>query len=226
MKVLVTAGSTRTMIDQVRCISNVFGGRTGFEIAKHLYKRGDDVVLLTSNKEHASLFYEQTNSPPWTYKTYDELLEIMRKLITLQGGFDVIIHSAAVSDYKPVGTFVDVGGPYTRLEELDSSGTVGSEHECLYLKLVQTEKIVDKIRDEWGFEGILVKFKLQVNMTDSKLLKVAERSRKHSKADVIVANCLEWSREKAYILADSGQGEVSRIQLPEMLCRVINKVRS
>ena len=36
MKILVTAGNTQTPIDQVRCITNVFSGRTG---ARLLSKR-------------------------------------------------------------------------------------------------------------------------------------------------------------------------------------------
>ena len=212
MKVLVTAGSTRTMIDQVRCITNIFKGRTGHNIAAYFSMKNNEVTLITSgdaNSFNARNIIE--------YRTYDELYDNMKEQIT-ENNFDVVIHSAAVSDYRPEGTYIDEGGPTTRLKKLDSSGKVGSDHKVLYLKMVQTEKIIDKIRDPWGFKGKLVKFKLQVDITDEKLLEIARKSRKHSDADIIVANCLEWSSKKAYIVSsDDLIEQVKRESLPQAL---------
>ena len=84
------------------------------------------------------------------------------------------------------------------LVKVNSGSKIGSDHNELFLKLVPTAKIIDKIRDPWGFEGTLVKFKLQVGMSDQELLRIAGESREHSLADYIVANCLEWCAERAY----------------------------
>jgi phosphopantothenoylcysteine synthetase/decarboxylase len=46
MKILITSGSTLTPIDRVRGITNIFSGRTGFEIAKHAVYEGHKVTLL------------------------------------------------------------------------------------------------------------------------------------------------------------------------------------
>jgi len=246
MKILVTAGSTRTMIDQVRCISNVFKGRTGFEIYKYLVSKGHEVKLVTSNVDMIPDHY-------WAdylkYQTYDELYDIMKNEITT-GEYDVVIHSAAVSDYKPVGTYVESFGPCENcflprdncvceehggkegdtsggLVELDSSGKVGSDHNVLYLKMVPTEKIVDRIRDSWGFKGCLIKFKLQVDMSDEELIDVATKSMKHSHADIMVANCLEWSREKAYMIIDGLEPScIERNSLPQNLEIAINNEKT
>jgi phosphopantothenate-cysteine ligase/phosphopantothenoylcysteine decarboxylase/phosphopantothenate--cysteine ligase len=51
MNVLVTAGNTQTPIDRVRCITNVFSGRTGARVAMEAAARGHQVALLTSHPE-------------------------------------------------------------------------------------------------------------------------------------------------------------------------------
>ena len=51
MKILVTAGNTQTPVDEVRCITNVFTGRTGGQIAARAFDRGHAVALLTSHPE-------------------------------------------------------------------------------------------------------------------------------------------------------------------------------
>ncbi|HVL11743.1 MAG TPA: phosphopantothenoylcysteine decarboxylase, partial [Gemmata sp.] len=51
MNVLVTAGNTQTPVDRVRCITNIFSGRTGGQIAARAYDRGHAVTLLTSHPE-------------------------------------------------------------------------------------------------------------------------------------------------------------------------------
>jgi phosphopantothenoylcysteine synthetase/decarboxylase len=51
MRVLVTGGNTVVPIDQVRCISNVFRGRTGANLALEACRRGHDVHLLASDPD-------------------------------------------------------------------------------------------------------------------------------------------------------------------------------
>jgi phosphopantothenate---cysteine ligase (CTP) len=215
MKVLITSGNTATMIDKVRKISNIFGGRTGFDIANHFVSSGDDVTLLTSSSEYGLNFTAMGRSRCHydAYKTYDELYNRMKEECA-SGDYDVIIHSAAVSDYKPVGTFD------SNLIEVDSRSKISSSHKELFLKLVPTEKIVDNL-GLWGFKGTLVKFKLQVDITDKELIEIAHRSRKQSNADFIVANCLEWARERAYICGEDTCESVKRNFLPNNLREAI-----
>src|SRR6476646_6451465 len=44
MNLLVTAGNTLVPIDAVRCITNIFTGRTGASIARHAHERGHSVT--------------------------------------------------------------------------------------------------------------------------------------------------------------------------------------
>jgi phosphopantothenate-cysteine ligase/phosphopantothenoylcysteine decarboxylase/phosphopantothenate--cysteine ligase len=207
MKVLITGGSTRVMIDKVRCITNIFNGRTASEIARCAVRKGWDVTLMTS-RNRSGRGGEGLYVP---YRTYDELYGLMKHWI-MNNEYDVIIHSAAVSDYE-----VDYPCTYDGSFEDVSGGKVPSGIENMYLKLKPTEKIVDKIR-EWGFKGKLVKFKLQVDMTDDKLLNIAKKSRATSDADFIVANCLEWSSQRAYIIDSNDEiVNVTREYLPTKL---------
>lgn len=204
-KILVTAGCTKTMIDKVRAVTNVFSGRTGATIAKYFQDNGAEVTLVTSSPLVAQGF----NGNLVEYKTFDDLYNLMQSEIS-SGKYDVIIHSAAVSDYKCSAVCVyDDNGEFV---ELDATGKIPSNNKEMYLKMVQTVKIVDKIRG-WGFDGKLVKFKLQVDMSDEELLEIARKSRVHSNADVMVANCLEWAKDRAYIIDDAQEVSVERADL-------------
>jgi phosphopantothenate-cysteine ligase/phosphopantothenoylcysteine decarboxylase/phosphopantothenate--cysteine ligase len=207
MKILVTAGATQTPIDKVRAITNIFKGKTGTLIAKRLSELGHEITLVTSN-------LELSEQIPWDYavvflkyKTFDELAEIMEQEIR-SGSYDAVIHSAAVSDYRV--TRVLIPGA-TSLIPIENAAKISGSHPLMYLEMVPTYKIVDKIREDWGFKGFLVKFKLQVGISDEELLAIARESRETSDADLIVANCLEWSKDYAYIVGKDGIPEkVSR----------------
>jgi len=162
------------------------------------------------------------------YRYYDELMAMMRDQVT-DGRFDTIIHSAAVSDYMPDETFSETdsltSGKKTAviLEALSKGGKIGSDHKRLWMSFIQTEKIVDKIRRDWGFTGTLVKFKLQVDMTDEELIAVATRSMATSRANFIVANTLNEMTHKAFIISAEG-GEpllVTRETLPAELMKAV-----
>jgi len=219
-RMLVTAGSTATHIDKVRVVTNIFGGRTGEHIALKAAEAGWQVMLLSSNPGGES------PRPEWVlerrrFKTFDELAELM-EIEVREGGYDAIVHSAAVSDYRPAGAYVlgPDGRPVPLATEGPDAAKIPSSHNELFIKLVPTFKIVDRIRKPWGFKGKLVKFKLQVGMTDERLIEIARRSIVQSDADLIVANCLEWSQVRAYVIDRNGGGaSVHRVDLPYELLR-------
>ncbi len=231
MKILVTAGSTMVPIDKVRSLTNIFKGRTGHEIAdafhgsrKFTWPKNNEVVLLTSNKDaNSALGYTRK----LFYKTFDDLEKQMGELIQTEN-FDVIIHSAAVSDYKVENVYngYKVENVYngSRLEQncyvmniIDNSSKISSDRNEMWLKLVRTPKLIDKIRTEWNFKGILVKFKLQVGISDKELITIAKKSRKESQADIVVANCLEWAKDNAYIIAINMCEKIPRNELAKEL---------
>ncbi len=94
-----------------------------------------------------------------------------------------------------------------------SAGKVKSDHPELWLKLVRAPKLVDKVRAGWGFRGVLVKFKLEVGVTDAELLTVAERSRVQSGADLMCANTLDGMADWAFVGAGERYAKVARDRL-------------
>lgn len=201
MNLLVTAGNTQTPIDDVRCITNIFSGRTGGRIAVEAYRRGHAVTIATS---HPEVVAELALNIPFVasrwqvrpYQTYDDLRDLLIELVP-GNRFDAIVQSAAISDYTVAGCFVpDAAG---RLTVDVARGKVKGSHPELWLKLIPAAKLIDCIRSEWKFTGTLVKFKLEVGLDTKNLLEVAETSRRHSLAELMVANTLEGMTTIAYI---------------------------
>lgn len=235
MNLLVTAGNTLVPIDRVRCITNIFTGRTGAGIALHAHNKGHTVTLLTSHPEVVAIL---TQRPPggdrWhlhPYRTFEDLQALMTTHVQ-NAGLDGIIHCAAVSDYLAAGVYAP--NPHTHFDPASArwcgegdqapglvdraAGKVKSDEPELWLRLVRSPKLVDRIRSDWGFTGLLVKFKLEVALNDEQLLDIAEYSRKQSDADLMVANTLEGASEFAYL--GPREGEYQRVER-EHLSRVV-----
>jgi phosphopantothenate-cysteine ligase/phosphopantothenoylcysteine decarboxylase/phosphopantothenate--cysteine ligase len=229
VRILVTAGNTQTPIDRVRCLTNIFSGRTGARIALGAHRRGHSVCLLISQPGVVSDLAPGHSPPPgtWTvrpYQTYDDLHGLMAEAVQ-NGQFDAVIHAAAVSDYRLGGVFAPgpgtsfdpaarvwsrTGGP-PQLDDV-AAGKVRSSHGELWLRLVPAPKLVDMVRRRWGFRGVLVKFKLEVGVSDRELLEVAEQARRYSGADLMVANTLDGMAEWAFV----GRGEYERVSRKEL----------
>lgn len=216
MNILVTAGNTQSPIDRVRCITNVFSGRTGATVAATAAGLGHSVTLLTS---HPDALPAGANVRVQAYRTFEDLERLMAEQITT-GGFDAIVHAAAVNDYHVVGTFVKDGDKLVDA----SAGKVKGSHPELWLRLTPAPKLVDKIRTDWHFAGVLVKFKLEVGASDDELLAVAERSRVHSRADLMVANTLDGMNGWAYLGA--GVGGYRRVERGDLAAELIAAVEA
>lgn len=214
MRLLITAGNTLTPIDRVRGITNIFTGRTGTEIALHAHDRGHEVALLTSTPALAQeLRGGRDLERRWTvlpYRTFDDLHTALAPRFGAAAP-DAFIHSAAVSDYYAAGVYAADGQTRFRVEDarweataqptlIDmSAGKVKSDAPELWLRLLRTPKLVDLVRRDWGFAGVLVKFKLEVGVSDDRLLEIGERSRQQSQADLMVANTLDGAATEAFL---------------------------
>jgi phosphopantothenoylcysteine synthetase/decarboxylase len=235
MNFFVTAGNTQTMIDRVRCVTNIFSGRTGASVARTAWGRGHTVTLATSHPDSLAEFGinpyatgERLTVLP--YNTFDELASIMQNQFR-EGAYDAVCHSAAVSDYLPAGTYTPDRGTFfnARTSQWESqsgapalteqkAGKIKSSEPELWLRLVRAPKLVDRIRHPWGFAGVLVKFKLEVGIGEQELVEVAEASRRQSNADFMVANTLDGAAHWAYVGPVGGRYErVPRRELPDRL---------
>ena len=82
------------------------------------------------------------------------------------------------------------------------------------------------VRGDWGFRGVLVKFKLEVGVGDEQLLDAAERSRRQSDADLMIANTLEGAAEWAFLGPMDGRYQrVARSELADRLLDAIGELR-
>ncbi|MGE0527293.1 MAG: phosphopantothenoylcysteine decarboxylase [Bdellovibrionales bacterium] len=154
LKILLSAGSTPTPIDNVRCISNRFRGRLGVEIARELALRGADVRLIMG-----------AGSVPWprwisgiSVPDFDAYKKtVLKELDEFQPSFGIF--SAAVADYAPTKRF---------------AGKVPSRGFLKSIDLVPTEKIVDLARDRRPEMG-LISFKYQENISLGDLFDIANQ---------------------------------------------------
>lgn len=183
-RILVTAGSTWVPIDKVRVITSVFGGNLGIKIAETFAKAGSHVDLVIGP---GRVVLPKINSrvKVLPFKYYRELLKFVKENL-VSNKYDVMVHSAAVADYEPI--------------EVPNDKIKSGKRE-LIIKFKPTIKIVDLVK-ELSPEIFLVKFKLEVGLVKEKLIKMAYKSMKESRADLMVAN--EFSEtgpnHRAYII--------------------------
>ncbi len=183
-KILVTAGPTWVPIDKVRIITNIFTGRLGGEIVKEALKRKMKVTLLLGPRgidlpRHPLLKI-------FHFKFFDELYKLMRREISSKR-YDIVFHSAAVSDFKVKKIF---------------PGKISSQKKEILIKLVPTVKIIDKIK-KWDKNIFLVKFKLYFNLKRKELIERGYKNLVSSCADLLVVNDLKDIKEnshKAFII--------------------------
>jgi phosphopantothenoylcysteine synthetase/decarboxylase len=240
MRIVVTAGNTQAPIDRVRCLTNVFTGRTGAGIALAARARGHTVSLLTSHPEGIRDLHHPSIdlAHGWhvqAYQTFEQLEGLMQAELR-QTPPDALVHSAAVSDYLVTGVYApdtrtrfatngcwlaESGAPVLHDR---TAGKVKSDDPELWLRLTRAPKLIDRVRAEWGFHGLLVKFKLEVDVNDDKLLEIADHSRRQSHADFMVANTLDGAAEYAYLGPLQGTYQrVARGELANTLIAVLER---
>lgn len=194
-KILVTGGSTWVPIDNVRVITNVFGGTTGYRIAIQAAKMGADVTLLLGPHriEETTVFIDESVDDVLGkmrryilerekiakagggleivhYDYFQELMDLMEKHISTKR-FHAVIHSSAVADYAPT----------------KQDGKISSGLDELYIKTIPTPKIISHVK-EWDPDAYLVQFKLEVGLTEQDLIAKAVAGIKKNRADLAVAN--------------------------------------
>lgn len=106
---------------------------------------------------------------------------------------------------------------------------VKSTHDQIAIAGVRTEKLVDLFRTAWGYKGLLIKFKLEVGLTEAELIQVAEASRVASGAELMVANTLAMARpadgsEGSAILL--GNGLPQHVRRTELAAQLVARVRT
>jgi phosphopantothenoylcysteine decarboxylase/phosphopantothenate--cysteine ligase len=97
VSVLVTAGPTREPIDPVRFISNASSGTTGYAIAEEAARRGARVTLVSG----PSVLKDPFGVTTVRVTTAEQMAGMVDMAYA---GADVVIATAAVSDFRPLET--------------------------------------------------------------------------------------------------------------------------
>jgi len=175
MRVLVTAGSTWSKVDDVRILTNRFTGKTGLHLAQGLKKKGHSVTLLVNPHclgEAIPLGVGKIKGlKVISYRYFDEFKSEVSKAIKKQR-YDAIVHNAAVSDYKLKRHF---------------KGKISSG-KSVSLRLIPTEKIIKRIRN-LAPKSLLIQFKLEPKRRG--IINKAYKSLRENKSDFVIANALE-----------------------------------
>lgn len=95
--ILVTAGPTREPIDPVRYISNPSSGKMGYAVARAARDRGAGVVLVSGPSGLADPSHVEVIRVNTAAEMADQVFERFDRC-------DVVIKTAAVSDYRPSDT--------------------------------------------------------------------------------------------------------------------------
>lgn len=226
MNILITSGGTSERIDQVRSITNHSTGQLGKMIAEHCLAEGASVTLLTTAKAvkpdpHQNL----------TIKIIEDTEQLLIAMEGLVPAHDVLIHSMAVSDYKPVymAGFEEVlaSSDLTEfLEKSNSESKISSDDDYQVLFLKKNPKIISKVK-EWNPNIRLIGFKLLVGVSKEELLAAARASLEKNQAELIVANDLteiSSGQHHAYLLgAESVIEAFSKEEIAEQLLSHIQK---
>jgi phosphopantothenoylcysteine synthetase/decarboxylase len=229
---LVTAGGSRERIDRVRDWGNIFTGNTGYRIAQALAEIGK-VDLVTSNRDHQRELAASASGKSTLFAvpfvSHEELRGVLAGLLATHR-YDGVFMTAAVSDYLPQRVYQIIQrSPQPDGTEIWTTrdvhaGKVKSTFQEIAITGRRTEKLVDLFRSEWGYRGLLVKFKLEVGISREKLIEIGQASRRASAADYLVANTLEMVDGEgagAYLLSENDAEWVKRDDLPARLARLV-----
>ena len=166
-------------IDSVRVISNIATGETGILLANKFIREGARVTLFLGPVSSCCI---SKRVKLINFKFFDELRNRLKQELR-KNKYDIIIHNAAVSDFKPGKKL---------------KGKIDSRRSYT-LSLSPLPKIAKEIKI-LNPEAKLVIFKLEPGVPDNALIAKARLAGKKVKAYAVVANRLNPYR--AFITGD------------------------
>lgn len=165
MRVLVTAGPTRELLDPVRYITNHSTGKMGYSIAKLCALRGAEVTLVSG---------KTSLTPPMFVEVVPVVTaeDMFREVTARSAGMDIIIKAAAVADYRPKNVSDE------KMKKSDGEMT---------LELERTKDILGYLGSNKREGQFLCGFAMETQ----NLLENAKEKLARKNADMIVANNLK-----------------------------------
>jgi phosphopantothenoylcysteine decarboxylase/phosphopantothenate--cysteine ligase len=180
VRVLITCGATWVPIDDVRVISNVSTGEMGHLIAQAFSRKEAQVTLIEGPVTHS---LADKKVKVIKYRFFDELARTLKTELLKK--YDVVIHAAAVSDFKVKG---------------HSKSKISSD-SSLTLKLVPNPKLINDIK-RLSPESLLVGFKLESNLSPKSIFKTVKPLFTSAGCDLVVANTINKGYKGFIVNAD------------------------
>lgn len=178
-KILITCGPTWIPIDAMRVISNKSTGNLGQIAAQECRRAGAKVTLLEGPVTQS---LDDPHVKVVKFYFYDDFLRLTKKEIKKQ--YDIVIHAAAVSDYK-------LKKPFDK--------KISSQKKRLTLDLVPTQKIIHLIK-KLHKDTFLVGFKLESDINQKTAVGHSEDLFKKAKCDLVIANNTTEEKYNAYLI--------------------------
>lgn len=203
LKVLITAGATRSWIDDVRFITNPSSGRMGIELSIEAYSRGAEVDLIYG---HTELQIPHTVNS-YHVDTTDDMANKIEELTSAKK-YDVIIGAAAPVDFN-----VD-----------KHEGKMKSEFSY-QINLTPAKKALKSISNR---PRVLISFAAESIKNDEELIEKAKEKLKKYESDIVIANPANLSGvgfsslyDKAILIFKNGKIVGVEKTLKENLARII-----
>lgn len=162
-RVVVTSGPTYEHLDPIRFLSNKSSGTMGREIAFELWRRGADVIHITSKPSGVAL----DNFSELNVLSVSDMLET--SLAEVNNGCDLFVSAAAPSDF---------------LVMMNDSKIKTSEE--LVIRLTAAPKIIKELRKT--YKGQIIGFKAETGVSDEGLYKIAYDKLIEDGLEMVVAN--------------------------------------
>ncbi|MEM4574940.1 MAG: bifunctional phosphopantothenoylcysteine decarboxylase/phosphopantothenate--cysteine ligase CoaBC [Archaeoglobaceae archaeon] len=161
-KVIVTAGPTFEFIDPIRFISNRSSGRMGKEIALELWRRGAEVVFITSKELEVSL-------PNFKQIKIVSVTDMLKAVLAEIENCSLFVSSAAPSDF-----IVDM-----------EKKKIKTAKEVV-IRLKEAPKIIREVRKVYN--GDIIGFKAETGVEDEELERIAKERLECDRLSMVVAN--------------------------------------
>ena len=177
LKIVVTAGPTREMLDPVRFLSNRSTGKMGYAIAERALMRGADVTLITG---------PSALTAPAGVRVISVLSseDLRRAAVSESKKADILIQAAAPADYAP---------------ETYSEQKIKKTDDQLFLRLKRTEDIAAACGTEKRGDQVFIGFAAETeHLLDNALGKLTKKN-----LDLIALN--DVSRTDAGFEVDHNQ---------------------
>jgi len=247
MNILITAGGTSESIDTVRSISNHATGRLGAIIADTFAKAGSHITYVCS--EHAMLPTCE-NVEQISIQNVEQLLKTLETLLH-ERSFDCVIHSMAVSDYRPqtVLTMEDIAEALMKLTQQSdfsqedllpdictailnagkplNDKKISSAASNMLLLLEKTPKVIRCIKAIQP-HTLLVGFKLLSQVSRLELLDAGQQLLRQNDCDFVLANDLKNIKDdthKAFLINKDGilQDAKTKQDIAEMIFKYVSE---